>query len=135
MQKKSVLIVDDDDDIRNLLCYNLEKNGFHVETAVNGKECLSKLKSKKPNLILLDVMMPEMDGLEVCEQIKSEKENADILALRGSIFLGLGSVDNFVRDWRKALELDENLPLSYSNYVLRELQNQGLLDDKFRKNF
>tara|TARA_B100000965_G_scaffold406031_1_gene442743 strand:- start:256294 stop:256785 length:492 start_codon:yes stop_codon:yes gene_type:complete len=63
------------------------------------------------------------------------KENADILALRGSIFLGLGSVDNFVRDWRKALELDENLPLSYSNYVLRELQNQGLLDDKFRKNF
>ena len=79
MQKKSILIVDDDDDIRNLLCYNLEKNGFHVETAVNGKECLSKLKSKKPNLILLDVMMPEMDGLEVCEQIKSEKENADIL--------------------------------------------------------
>ena len=79
MQKKSILIVDDDDDIRHLLSYNLEKNGFYVETAGNGKECLKKLKSKKPNLILLDVMMPEMDGLQVCEKIKSEKENADIL--------------------------------------------------------
>lgn len=76
---KSILIVDDDEDIRNLLSYNLEKSGFKVDIACNGKECLSKLKSKKPNLILLDVMMPEMDGLEVCEQIKSQKTNSDIL--------------------------------------------------------
>tara|TARA_B100001059_G_C17793883_1_gene561838 strand:+ start:178 stop:843 length:666 start_codon:yes stop_codon:yes gene_type:complete len=79
MSGKSILIVDDDEDIRNLLSYNLEKSGFNVDIACNGKECLLKLKSKKPNLILLDVMMPEMDGLEVCEQIKSESINSDIL--------------------------------------------------------
>ena len=79
MSGKSILIVDDDEDIRSLLSYNLEKSGFNVDIACNGKECLSKLKSKKPNLILLDVMMPEMDGLEVCEQIKSERTNSDIL--------------------------------------------------------
>ena len=79
MNKKSILIVDDDEDIRNLLAYNLEKHGFNVDVACNGKECLLKVNSNKPNLILLDVMMPEMDGLEVCEKIKAEKTNSDIL--------------------------------------------------------
>ena len=79
MLKKSILIVDDEEDIRDLLSYNLEKSGFNVDVASNGMECLSKIKSNKPDLILLDVMMPEMDGLEVCEQIKSESTNADVL--------------------------------------------------------
>ena len=79
MHQKSILIVDDEEDIRDLLSYNLKKAGFNVDVASNGKDCLSKIKSNKPNLILLDVMMPEMDGLEVCEQIKSESTNADIL--------------------------------------------------------
>jgi len=79
MQQKTILIVDDDEDIRELLSYNLKKAGFNVEIAKNGRECLSKLKGNKPNLILLDVMMPEMDGLEVCEEIKSVKKNANIL--------------------------------------------------------
>ena len=79
MIQKSILIVDDEEDIRDLLSYNLKKAGFNVDVASNGNDCLSKLKSNKPNLILLDVMMPEMDGLEVCEQIKSESTNADIL--------------------------------------------------------
>ena len=79
MHQKSILIVDDEEDIRDLLSYNLKKAGFNVDVASNGKDCLSKLKSNKPNLILLDVMMPEMDGLEVCEEIKSESTNADIL--------------------------------------------------------
>ncbi len=79
MNQKSILIVDDEEDIRDLLSYNLKKAGFNVDVASNGKDCLSKLKSNKPNLILLDVMMPEMDGLELCEKIKSESRNADIL--------------------------------------------------------
>ncbi|MEJ6505114.1 MAG: response regulator transcription factor [Crocinitomicaceae bacterium] len=79
MSKKSILIVDDDEDIRSLLTYNIEKAGYDVDNASNGIECLKKIKENKPHLILMDVMMPEMDGLEVCEQIKSEPSNAQIL--------------------------------------------------------
>ena len=79
MQKKSILIVDDDQDIRDLLSYNLQKSGYSINEAINGFDCLEKIKKIKPNLILLDVMMPEMDGLEVCQQIKSDPKNHDIL--------------------------------------------------------
>ena len=78
MVKHRILIVDDDDDIRQLLKYNLEKNGFTTETASNGQECLRKIKNFSPDLILLDVMMPNMDGIEVCERIKSDPNNKRI---------------------------------------------------------
>ena len=78
MVKHRILIVDDDDDIRQLLKYNLEKNGFTSETASNGQECLRKIKNFSPDLILLDVMMPNMDGIEVCERIKSDPNNKRI---------------------------------------------------------
>ena len=74
-----ILIVDDEDDIRDLLLYNLQKAGYAVEAASNGLECLQKIKTIKPRLILLDIMMPEMDGVEVCQQIKSDPKNNDIL--------------------------------------------------------
>ncbi|MEJ6588345.1 MAG: response regulator transcription factor [Crocinitomicaceae bacterium] len=79
MSNKSILVVDDDEDIRSLLTYNIDKAGYDVDAASNGVECLEKIKKNKPNLILMDVMMPEMDGLEVCEQIKSNPTNSDIL--------------------------------------------------------
>jgi len=79
MTPYNILIVDDDDDIRHLLKYNLEKEGFITHQASNGLECLERVQEIKPNLILLDVMMPEMDGIEVCERIKSDPNNRDIL--------------------------------------------------------
>jgi two-component system alkaline phosphatase synthesis response regulator PhoP len=75
----TIFVVDDDEDIRELLKYNLEKNGHHVVTCENGIVCIEKLTSKKPDLILLDVMMPGMDGIEVCENVKSTPENSDVL--------------------------------------------------------
>ena len=75
----TIFVVDDDDDIRELLKYNLEKSGHYVITCENGIECLEKLQKNKPDLVLLDVMMPEMDGIEVCESLKSSPENNDIL--------------------------------------------------------
>jgi two-component system alkaline phosphatase synthesis response regulator PhoP len=74
-----IFVVDDDDDIRELLKYNLEINGHDVVTCENGLICKEKLKECKPDLILLDVMMPEMDGIELCESIKSSIEYRDIL--------------------------------------------------------
>ncbi|MFT6410416.1 MAG: two-component system alkaline phosphatase synthesis response regulator PhoP, partial [Flavobacteriales bacterium] len=60
MDKQRVLLVDDDQDILDLVKYNLEKEGFEVETADNGKEGVKRAKEFLPELILLDVMMPEM---------------------------------------------------------------------------
>jgi two-component system alkaline phosphatase synthesis response regulator PhoP len=75
----TIFVVDDDEDIRELLKYNLEKIGHEVILCENGVDCLEKLNHRKPDLILLDVMMPEMDGIEVCEYLKSTRENKDIL--------------------------------------------------------
>lgn len=74
MDKQRVLLVDDDQDILDLVSYNLEKEGFEVETADNGKEGVKKAKKFLPELILLDVMMPEMDGMETCIEIRDIPE-------------------------------------------------------------
>ncbi len=68
-----ILVIDDEEDIRTLLQYNLEKEGYLVETAENGDKGLTALISFKPDLVLLDVMMPGMDGIEVCEAIRSKE--------------------------------------------------------------
>jgi len=75
----TILVVDDDEDIREILKYNLEKENHTVRTVSDGLKCLDEVNKDKPDLILLDVMMPGMDGIEVCEQLKSSSENKDIL--------------------------------------------------------
>jgi two-component system, OmpR family, alkaline phosphatase synthesis response regulator PhoP len=67
----SILIIDDELDILEIIKYNLVKEGFNVETANNGKDGIELAKKFKPDLILLDVMMPQMDGIEVCEIIRT----------------------------------------------------------------
>ncbi len=71
MSKFKVLLVDDEPDILEFLSYNLIKEGYIVETAENGIEGVKKAKILKPDLIILDVMMPYMNGIEACEQIRS----------------------------------------------------------------
>jgi two-component system alkaline phosphatase synthesis response regulator PhoP len=65
------LIIDDEEEIRELISYNLEKEGFETSTAENGKVGFEKLKDQNIDLILLDVMMPEMDGIEFCSQLRA----------------------------------------------------------------
>lgn len=65
-----ILLVDDEADILEFLSYNLKREGFEVYTAKNGKEGVEKAKKILPQLIILDVMMPEMDGVEACEEIR-----------------------------------------------------------------
>lgn len=71
---KTILIIDDELDIRVLLKYNLEKEGYVVLEAPNGSTGIEIAKTSKPDLILLDVMMPDMDGIETCELIKTIPE-------------------------------------------------------------
>mgnify|MGYP000645590280 FL=1 len=65
-----ILVVDDDPDIVEILRYNLSLAGYEVKSAANGKEAIKKAKLFIPQIILLDIMMPEMDGIEACSQIK-----------------------------------------------------------------
>ncbi len=66
----TILVIDDEEDIRELLCYNLKKEGYDVYSAENGEKGLTSMLANKPDLIILDVMMPGMDGIEVCEAIR-----------------------------------------------------------------
>ncbi len=66
----TILVIDDEEDIRELLCYNLKKEGYDVYSAENGEKGLALMVTNKPDLIILDVMMPGMDGIEVCEAIR-----------------------------------------------------------------
>ena len=68
-----VLIADDEPDILEFVCYNLEKEGFEVFTASNGLEALELARKVTPNLILLDIMMPEMDGVLVCKELREDR--------------------------------------------------------------
>lgn len=70
MAKRKVLIVDDEDDILELLEYNLEQDGYKVYKAMDGEEAVAQAQEVKPDLILLDIMMPRMDGIEACRQIR-----------------------------------------------------------------
>ncbi len=76
MKKKDIkiLLVDDEQDILEIVGYNLEQEGYQIITAYNGKEAVSKAKKENPHLIIMDVMMPEMDGMEACENIRKIPE-------------------------------------------------------------
>ena len=71
---KKILVVDDEENIRKLIETRLKANQYNVITASNGAEALEKAESEAPDLILLDIMMPELDGLEVLRKLKSKFE-------------------------------------------------------------
>ena len=73
-----VLIVEDDADIRELIRYNLSQEGFVVEEAADGTQALEKVKRRVPDLLLLDLMLPGMPGLQVCRQMRAERETAHL---------------------------------------------------------
>ncbi len=74
MKPSKILIVDDEKDILEFLGYNLEKEGYEIETANNGIIAIEKARAFMPDLIILDIMMPEMDGVEVCSQLRDSKD-------------------------------------------------------------
>jgi two-component system alkaline phosphatase synthesis response regulator PhoP len=72
--KHKILIVDDEPDIRELIEYNLKKEGYQVYTATNGQEAVTEAKRVLPDLIILDIMMPKMDGIEACRILRTMNE-------------------------------------------------------------
>ncbi|MEE9362590.1 MAG: response regulator transcription factor [Cellulophaga sp.] len=98
-----ILLVDDEPDILEIVSYNLSAEGYQVFTARNGVEGVAKAKKKKPHLIILDVMMPEMDGIEACELIRQvpELENTIItfLTARGEDYSQVAGFDAGADDY------------------------------------
>ena len=78
MSKKQILIVEDQEELRQLECLLLGSRGYMVEGVADGKAALDYLESRKPDLVLLDVMLPGIDGFEVCRQIRSSEETKHI---------------------------------------------------------
>lgn len=78
MAERNILIVEDESNIANLVKYNLEKSGFRCSVTTNGEDALIMLHKKHFNLIILDLMLPEMDGLEVCRCVKRNDKTASI---------------------------------------------------------
>ncbi len=76
--KKTIIVVDDDPDIVDIIKAILEGRGYNVLTAYSGPELFARLKNQKPDLIVLDIMMPEMDGLEVLTRLKNASETSSI---------------------------------------------------------
>lgn len=83
MENTKILLVDDESDVLDFLSYNLKKEGYEVYTASDGKSAIQIAKKVLPNLIILDVMMPEMDGIEACKELRHlpETKNALIVFL------------------------------------------------------
>lgn len=98
-----ILLVDDEPDILEIVGYNLNLEGYQVFTAINGVEAISKAKKKMPHLIILDVMMPEMDGIEACEVIRQTNGLEDtiiaFLTARGEDYSQLAGFDAGADDY------------------------------------
>ena len=103
MNDYRILIVDDDSDILEFLSYNFEKNNFKVKTVNKSTEATETAKNFKPHLILLDVMMPEINGIELCEQLRNNEETADtliiILTARGEDYSQIAGLEAGADDY------------------------------------
>ena len=81
MAKRKILIVDDEVDFVDLVRARLEANGYEVVTSNNGKDALSKVREDKPDAVLLDIMMPELDGLSVLKEIRAKDSGLPVFIL------------------------------------------------------
>lgn len=79
MEKNKILLVDDEESVLDFLSYNLKNHGYLVETASNGLIGLNKYKKFMPNLIIVDVMMPEMNGIDFCSTLREENKNNEVI--------------------------------------------------------
>ena len=130
--KAKILLVDDEPDILEIVGFNLSQEGYRIVTAANGKEAISKAKAELPNLIIMDVMMPEMDGIEACEAIRKipELENVIItfLTARNEDYTQVAGFDAGADDYI-AKPIKPKLLVSKVNALLRRFTEQSKSSD------
>ncbi len=101
--RRKVLIIEDDLDLLDLLSFNLKKAGFAVGTASDGIEGLKKARSLVPDLVLVDIMLPEMDGFSICETLRKNSGQASprivMMTALGTQFAKLSSIESGANDF------------------------------------
>jgi two-component system alkaline phosphatase synthesis response regulator PhoP len=129
-----ILIIDDESDILEILKYNLEKEGFTVETALNGLDGIEKAKKNIPDLIILDVMMPNMDGIEVCEVLRStpgfESTLICFLTARAEDYSQIAGLDAGADDYISK-PVKPRVLVSRINAMLRRKSSKDIVDSDF----
>ncbi len=127
-QEITILLVDDEPDILEIVGYNLSSEGYTVITADNGAKAVKMAKKKKPDLIILDVMMPEMDGIEACEQIRKIPELQEtiitFLTARGEDYSQVAGFDAGADDYITK-PIKPKLLLSKVKALLRRRRSEG----------
>ena len=113
---RSILVVDDNEDIRNLLSLVLQKEGYEVFLAPNGSEALEIIKNNRLDLILLDVMMPELSGLEVLSNIRGNKNNK-ISSTPVMMITAASTVS----------DIDAAIEIGASSYIIKPFRNENLI--------
>lgn len=108
--KKRILVVDDEPDFAGIVQSNLKKSGYDVEVAYDGVEALEKIKANPPDAIVLDVMMPEKDGYEVCAELKKDEKYQDIpIVMLTAVADHVGST-RYSHHQGMSMEADDYLP-------------------------
>ncbi|MBT8309184.1 MAG: response regulator transcription factor [Flavobacteriaceae bacterium] len=127
-----ILLVDDEPDILEIVGYNLSSEGYQVITAENGTEGVKKAQKQKPHLIILDVMMPEMDGIEACEQLRKLPGLEDViitfLTARGEDYSQLAGFDAGADDYITK-PIKPKVLVSKVKALLRRLKNDSSTDN------
>ncbi len=125
--RAKILLVDDEPDILEIVGYNLSQEGYQISTAANGKEAIAKAKSELPDLIIMDVMMPEMDGIEACENIRKIPELANViitfLTARNEDYTQVAGFDAGADDYISK-PIKPKLLVSKVNALLRRFNDQ-----------
>lgn len=127
MAKEKILLVDDEPDILEIVGYNLKKEGYKVFTATNGRDAIEVALSKNPDLIILDVMMPEMDGMETCYQMRNNPVLKDtlitFLTARGEDYSQIAGFDAGADDYITK-PVKPRVLISKIKAILRRNKNQ-----------
>lgn len=130
MKKKEIriLLVDDEPDILEIVGYNLSQEGYQIFTAENGKEAIAKAKKEHPHLIIMDVMMPEMDGMEATEAIRKIPELSNViitfLTARSEDYSQVAGFDAGADDYITK-PIKPKLLVSKVKALLRRLKDEG----------
>jgi two-component system alkaline phosphatase synthesis response regulator PhoP len=129
------LLVDDEPDVIEIIRYNLEQEGYNVKTASNGKEALQKAQKNTPHLIIMDVMMPEMDGIEACEELRSDPTFNDtiimFLTARGEDYSYVAAFDAGADDY-VTKPIKPKIIVSKVKALLRRLKKEEENQDKIQ---
>jgi DNA-binding response OmpR family regulator len=116
MGKCKILIIDDEADITETLSFMLQARNFDVITANSGQEGLDKVKKDHPDLILLDIMMPEMDGYKVCNKLKQDKETKNLPII---MLTAKGEADSVIKYYNSGANDYVVKPFSLSTLISR----------------